>query len=72
MNPNQDPRQTLATFKEMGRMFALRETAQRMKAAQWLVQTGTINQLGDSTAAVVSPTAQEMAEALKNSDIAIP
>ena len=53
-------------------MFALRETAQRMKAAQWLVQTGTINQLGDSTAAVVSPTAQEMAEALKNSDIAIP
>ena len=72
MNPNQDPRQTLATFKEMGRMFALRETAQRMKAAQWLVQTGTINQLGDSTAAVVSPTAQEMAEALKNSDIAPP
>lgn len=71
MNPGADPRQTLARFKDSGRMFALRETAQRMKAAQWLVSTGTINPLGNPAAAVVSPTAQEVAEALKESDISL-
>ena len=71
MNPGTDPRQTLARFKDSGRLFALRETAQRMKAAQWLVSTGTINPLGNPAAAVVSPTAQEVAEALKESDISL-
>jgi trigger factor len=43
MNPQGNPKQMLKQVEDAGRGFALRESAQRMKANRWLVDHAKIN-----------------------------
>lgn len=42
LNPQADPKATRAQMEEAGRGFALRESAERLKANKWLVETANI------------------------------
>lgn len=50
MNPQQNPKMVRQQMEQNGRGFALRETAERLKANKWLVEHATVN--------VVDPKAQ--------------
>lgn len=43
MNPNADPCQTRQQFEQSGRGFALRESAERMKANRWALERAIVN-----------------------------
>ena len=57
MNPQQNPKMVRQQMEQTGRGFALRETAERLKANTWLVEHATIN--------IVDPEAQKAEAAAK-------
>ena len=51
MNPGADPRQTRQQFEQSGRGFALRETAERMKANRFALDQATVHVADEAAAA---------------------
>ncbi|MBQ3106047.1 MAG: trigger factor [Eggerthellaceae bacterium] len=63
MNPRQSPKQTRQYMEQNGRGFALRETAERLKANNWLVEHATVNVVDPNAPASAPEEAGEAAEA---------
>lgn len=65
MNPGADPRQTRQQFEQSGRGFALRESAERMKANRWALERATIHtpeEMQGTAAAVEEAVEKSIAE----------
>lgn len=65
MNPNADPRQTRQQFEQSGRGFALRESAERMKANRWALERATVHvpeEMGATAAQVEEAVEKGIAE----------
>ncbi|MCI8468266.1 MAG: trigger factor [Eggerthellaceae bacterium] len=60
MNPQANPKQMLEQFKQSGRLFALRESAERLKANNWVVEHAIITEVDPNAPA---PEVVEQAEA---------
>lgn len=62
MNPGVNPKQTRKQYEQSGRGFALRESAERMKANLWVVEHAIIHIAGEGDAAAPAAETPEATE----------
>ncbi len=62
MNPNANPRQTRMQFENTGRGFALRESAQRLKANKFILENAKIEIVDPEASVPEAPKAEDAAK----------